>query len=287
MRELSTRQSVGYARRVASVRELLDEAIAVLDLADRDERAAKLFVIAAKLQATGDDVATAEARALLVKAADDGSALAAFDLGMLLVSGRGGEIDTAAGLLWLGRAATVLPAAATVLGGMLLFDGESAGDGITWLRRGAAAGEPSAFWLLGAAHLRGLGVAVDAGQARLLMAAAADAGVVEAQLELATMFADGVGGVRDETSAARWEQRAAEAGSAVGCMRVAERAAARPGGLTRSIAWLERAVEAGSAEAAARLAYLYTMGGEVPADEAAARHWIARAGELGWQWNPK
>src|SRR6185312_3672208 len=204
MRELSTRQSVGYARRVASVRELLDEAIAVLDLADRDERAAKLFVIAAKLQATGDDVATAEARALLVKAADDGSALAAFDLGMLLVSGRGGEIDTAAGLLWLGRAATVLPAAATVLGGMLLFDGESAGDGITWLRRGAAAGEPSAFWLLGAAHLRGLGVAVDAGQARLLMAAAADAGVVEAQLELATMFADGVGGVRDETSAARW-----------------------------------------------------------------------------------
>lgn len=272
---------------MATVQELLDEAMAVLDVADRDERAARLFVVAARLQATGDEVATAEARALLAKAADDGSALAAFDLGMLLMSGRGGEVDSAAGLMWLGRAATVLPAAATVLGGMLLFDAETAGEGIAWLRRAAAAGEASAFWLLGAAYLRGIGVAVDARQARVLVTAAAEGGVVEAQLELAAMFAGAVGGARDEGSAARWELRAAEAGSAVGCLRVAERAAARPGGMAQAIAWLARAAEAGSAEAAARLAHLYSMGGEVPADEAAARHWIARASELGWNWDPK
>ncbi len=93
-----------------------------------------------------------------------------------------------------------------------------------------------------------------------MIAAAAEAGVVEAQLELATMFAGGVGGARDEASAARWELAAAEAGSAEGCLRVAVRASARPGGLANAIAWLERAVEAGSAEAAARLAHVYSMG---------------------------
>ncbi len=111
---------------MATVAELLDEAMAVLDLVERDERAARLFVVAAKLVATGDAVAAAEARALLAKAADDGPPLAAFG---------GGEVDTAGGLSWLGRAATELPSAATMLGGMLFFDPDSAVDGITWLRR--------------------------------------------------------------------------------------------------------------------------------------------------------
>ena len=265
-----------------TVRELYDEAEAALALDDRDERAARLFVVAAKLQASGDEAAAEKARALLEHAAGDGSALAAFDLAMLLLSGRGGAVDTTGGMRWLARAATELPSAAVTLGGMLLFDPASAAEGIGWLRRAAAAGEATAFWLLGAAHLRGLGVAVDARQARLLIAAAADAGVVEAQLELATMFAGGVGGARDEASAARWELAAAAAGSAEACLRVAERSAARSGGLAQSIAWLERAAEAGSAEAAARLAHLYSMGRQVPRSEAAAERWTSRARELGW-----
>jgi len=151
---------------VATVDELLAEASEVLDVADVDARAAKLFVLAGRLQATGDERATAEARVLLAKAARDGSALAAFDLAMLLLAGRGGDVDTAGGLEWLGRAAVELPAAATVLGGLLLFDPARAVDGVAWLRRAAAAGEPSAFWLLGVAPRRGLGVAADAAQAR-------------------------------------------------------------------------------------------------------------------------
>ncbi|MGZ3443427.1 MAG: tetratricopeptide repeat protein, partial [Polyangia bacterium] len=169
---------------MATVKELLDEASAALDLVDRDERAARLFVVAGRLQATGDEAATAEARALLTKAARDGSSYAAFDLAMLLFAGRGGPVETEAALGWLEHAAGELPAAAVTLGGMLLFDPESAPEGISWLRRAAKSGEPSAFWLLGAAHLRGLGVAADAQQARVLLAAAAEAGVTEAQLEL-------------------------------------------------------------------------------------------------------
>jgi TPR repeat protein len=272
---------------VATVDELLAEASAALDVADVDERAARLFVVAGRLQATGDEHATAEARVLLTRAARDGSALAAFDLAMLLLAGRGGDVDTAGGLEWLGRAAAELPTAAAVLGGMLLFDAESAPDGIAWLRQAAAKNEPSAFWLLGAAHLRGLGVAVDARQARMLVTAAAEAGVVEAQLELARLYVDGVGGARDETAAARWERAAAEAGSADGCLRVAERAARRPGGTALAIPWLERAAGAGSAEAAARLAHLYSMGREVTRDMGLAERWMTLAKELGWQPDPE
>jgi len=272
---------------VPTVNELLAEARDALEIADRDARAARLFVVAGKLHATGDEAATTEARALLAKAAHDGSALGAFDLAMLLLGGRGGDVDTSEGLTWLRRAATELPAAAVVLGGMLLFDAESATEGVEWLRRAAAAGEAPAFWLLGAAHLRGLGVAVDAHKARVLCAAAAEAGVVEAQLELARLYHGGVGGARDEAAAARWERAAAEAGSAEACLRVAERAASRGGGLPLAIPWLERAADAGSAEAAARLANIYLMGREVPYDAVVAERWMARAKELGWRWEPE
>lgn len=270
---------------MATVEELLAEATDALAIDDRDVRAARLFVLAGRLQATGGEYATAEARVLLTRAARDGYALAAFDLAMLLMAGRGGDVDIGAGLEWLGRAATELPTAAAVLGGMLLFDAESAPDGIAWLRQAAAANEPAAFWLLGAAHLRGLGVAVDERQARVLLTQAAEAGVVEAQLELARLYVAGVGGVRDESAAARWELAAAEAGNADGCLRVAERVASRPGGLSRAIAWLERAANAGSAEAAARLASIYFMGREVPPDPAQAERWKRRADELGWRPN--
>ncbi|MGZ3428936.1 MAG: tetratricopeptide repeat protein, partial [Polyangia bacterium] len=179
-----------------------------------------------------------------------------------------------------------LPAAAVTLGGMLLFDPESAPEGISWLRRAAKSGEPSAFWLLGAAHLRGLGVAVDAQQARVLLAAAAEAGVTEAQLELARLYVEGVGGARDDAAAARWEQAAAHGGSADGCVRVAERLLSRGGNLALAIPWLERAAEAGSAAAAARLAHFYLMGAEVPYDAALAERWMERARALGWSWEP-
>lgn len=219
-------------------------------------------------------------RAALAAAADGGDAAAAFELALLLLGG-GGDDDRAAGLARLARAAEAVPAAAAMLGGILLLDPARAAEGIGWLRRAAGAGEASAFWLLGAAHLRGLGVGVDARQARLLMAQAAEGGVVAAQLELARLYVDGVGGARDEAAAARWERAAAEAGSADGCLRVAERAASRPGGVALAIPWLERAADLGSAAAAERLADLYSMGREVARDQAAAERWRGRADALG------
>jgi TPR repeat protein len=161
---------------------------------------------------SGDDAnENAAARAVLEEAAQAGSAHAALELGLMLTSGRGGAVDTRAGVEWITRAANAgLAAAAVLLGGTLLTIDAHAADGVAWLRKAAAAEEWNAFWLLGVAYWCGLGVARDATQARLLLQVAAQHEVVEAQIELAAMYADGIGGARDEAAAAMWRKRAAE-----------------------------------------------------------------------------
>lgn len=252
---------------------------------DVEARAARLFVLASELLAMAGDEAEAAlvGRRWLEQAAHDGSSHAALELGLLMTAGRGGAVEPEAGIAWVTRAADAgVSVAALLLGGTLLATADRAVEGVAWLRRAAAAEEWSALWLLGSAHLRGLGVAPDAAQARLLFHVAAQHGVVEAQLELATLYGHGIGGARDEAAAARWEQSAAEAGHATGCLRVAERALAQPGGVARALPWLERAAAGGSGEAAARLAELHRDGRELPRDDAAVARWRARAAELGY-----
>lgn len=240
---------------------------------DEGERGARLFVIASELVERGD----ARGREILEEAAGVGSSHAALELGLLMMR----RDEAQAGVAWIARAAEAgLAAAAVMLGGALLTVEERASEGVGWLRKAAAAQEWSAFWLLGVAHLRGLGVARDAAQARMLLQAAAQHEVVEAQLELATMYAGGVGGARDDAAAASWERRAADAGHAVGCLRVGERLLAQAGGAARAVPWLERAAGGGSVEAAMRLAQLYSDGRELSRDEIAAARWRARAEEL-------
>ncbi len=248
---------------------------------DAGERAARLFVIATQLAASAEPADVVRARALLEEAAEAGSTHAALELGLMLTAGRGGAVDAEAGVAWIARAAEAgLGAAAVLLGGALLTVEPRAGEGVAWLRKAAAAQEWSAFWLLGVAYLRGLGVARDAAQARLMLQEAAQHEVADAQLELAALYAGGVGGARDDAAAAAWEKRAAEAGHAVGCWRVAERALAQAGGVARALPWLERAVAAGSVAAAERLAALHADGRELPRDDEAAARWRARADEL-------
>lgn len=182
-------------------------------LTDAGERAASLFVVASQLVASDDAQKNVAARAVLEEAAHAGSAHAALELGLMLTSGRGGAVDARAGAEWITRAASAgLPAAAVLLGGTLLNIAAQAANGVAWLRKAAAAQEWNAFWLLGVAFWCGLGVARDVAQARLLLQVAAQHEVVEAQIELAAMYAAGIGGARDEAAAAMWNKRAAQGG---------------------------------------------------------------------------
>lgn len=266
--------------------QLRRDAEAALVEPDGEPRQARLFLAACELAGSDDEVAIGEGRGLMQLAADEGSAPAAFAVGLMMLAGRGGPVDRTGGLGYLERAAAAaLSAAAVALGGLLLLEPERAAEGLDWLRRAAVAGDEQAYWLLGSAHLRGLGVAADPVRARMLYGVAAERGVVSAQLELARLFDDGVGGRRDAEAAARWEQAAADAGSAEGCLRLGIRHGARPGSLAQAVAWLMRAAELGSAEAAARLARLYRAGGELQAAPDEASRWHQRAHALGWEWD--
>ncbi|HEX8108827.1 MAG TPA: hypothetical protein VF516_13940, partial [Kofleriaceae bacterium] len=72
--------------------------------------------------------------------------------------------------------------------------------------------EGLALHWLGLAHFHGHGVEKDLARARALQLEAAARGVVDAQLELSLLLAQGIGGRRDARGAARWEAKAAEAG---------------------------------------------------------------------------
>jgi TPR repeat protein len=256
---------------------------AALGELDRDARAARLFLAASELAACGDALAVYEARELLRLAGDEGNAYAALEAGLMMLAGRGGPVEADAGLAYVERAAGLgLPLAALTAGGILLLDGARAADGVVWLRRAAAASQWVAFWLLGAAHLRGHGVPVDAAQARVLLAVAAEHGIVDAQWELAQLYDAGIGGARDTAAADRWRRAAAQAGHADACVAVAERHLEQPGGVALALPLLERAADAGSAKAAARLAGLHLGAGDLPYDAAAVERWMARAAALGW-----
>jgi TPR repeat protein len=267
--------------------ELRRRAAAALDERDPDVRLARLVVVGIELAGSDDDGAASDGRRLLVRAADDGSPHAAALVALMLLAGRGGPADPAAGLAYLRRAADGgVTTAGLMLGGLLLADDARAAEGVEALRAAAAAGEWSAFWLLGVAHLAGRGVATDGARARALMQVAADHGVVEAHLELARLHELGIGGARSADVAARHERAAAEAGSAEGCLRVAERLMVEPGRVPFAVPWLARAADGGSAVAAARLARLYLAGVDLPYDAAEAERWMARAKALGWDWEP-
>ena len=258
----------------------LDEARA---LVDTDERAARLFVVASQLATSDDARQVAEGRAVLEEAALAGSSHAALELGLMLAAGRrrggcggGCRVDDARRSRgWrrrrccsAGRSSPSSRARRTGSPGCARRRRRRSG-----MRSGCSA------W----AYLRGLGVARDAAQARVMLQAAAQHEVVEAQVELAALFADGIGGARDEAAAAAWNKRAAES------VAIRSAAGASPSGRWRSrAAWRARCRGSSAPPAPAavrrRRAWRGCMptGATYPADADAAARWRARAVELGY-----
>src|SRR5256885_17269166 len=113
-------------------------------MADVDARAARLFVVATKMAAAGE---VGEARALLQRAAEDGSPYAALELGIMMAAGMGGSADPEGGIAWVVRAAEAgVAAAAGVVGGGGAGDpGGRGGGGPGGGRRGGGGGGGGIF----------------------------------------------------------------------------------------------------------------------------------------------
>ena len=114
--------------------------------------------------------------------------------------------------------------------------------------------------------------------------AAAECGLVEAQLCLGRMRLDGQGGPRDPARAFAWFTRAAEADNPDACNmlgRCHEHGWGTPVDVAAAAIWYGRAAEAGDAWAQYNLGHLYLNGDGVRRDAGRALAWYRRAADQG------
>jgi localization factor PodJL len=116
------------------------------------------------------------------------------------------------------------------------------------LAEAAKKGDPLAFFEIGAVYTEGRGVKADLAEAAKWYQKAADAGIAPAEYRLASLYEKGTGVARD---------------------------------LTKAKGLYEKAAEKGNASAMHNLAVLLASGGEGAPDFAAAGKWFAKAADLG------
>ena len=158
---------------------------------------------------------------------------------------------------------------------------------MTWFRRAADTGFPSAMSRLAEIHERGLvGEKPDTALARQWYTRAAERNDPFAHVGLGRMYARGSGTAADGRQAATHFERAAELGSAAGMFELATLYAEGAPGIERdqakAVQLFRTAADAGDASAMLRLAGIYAQGQSgLPRDVEASRMWLRRAAEAG------
>ena len=148
--------------------------------------------------------------ALFLAEAQEGNALAMYDLGRMFADGLGREIDMEQAQSWYKKAlAAFLEAEATPyveyrIGKMYaagLGTEQSYTQAASWFEEAAEQGNKFAMYSLAGLYLRGQGVEKDEAKARELYQRSAAKGVPYAAYELAKMYQGGIGGEADSTVA--------------------------------------------------------------------------------------
>ncbi len=229
-----------------------------------------------------------EARNWLDKAIALGEPAASFELGVMLIEGRLGPADLAAGERCFAAAAKALPSYYTEIGCyFLLMDGKympvatAKAKGLAYLRRGAALGETDAMMRLGSAYKLGTDAPKDMPAAMSWFMEAALKGNPEGMKELAFAYWSGQEGVRkDMAETVRWFQRAVDKGDIMSMLTLGE--LLRDGNgvkqdLPRAVALFRRGAELDSRLNQKALAELYEKGLGVPKSIQQAYFWQAVA----------
>ena len=182
--------------------------------------AAGTFEDAVDANARGD---YAKALRLICPLANDGVAVAQFNLGLMYLTGHGVQQDDAAAALWFRKAAEQgYVFAQSNLGAQYRY-----GRGVTqdhteavmWFRKAADQGDGIAEFLLGDQYANGAGVPLDYGESANWFRKAAEHDHRVAKLYLGVMYSEGRGVQQDyvrahmwfDLSAAQGEQRAVKA----------------------------------------------------------------------------
>ncbi|CAN7162740.1 MULTISPECIES: SEL1-like repeat protein [unclassified Ensifer] len=158
------------------------------------------------------------------------------------------------------------------------------GFGPVALVTAAKGGDPLAFYEIGARYTEGRGVNEDLAEAAKWYQRAADAGVVPAEYRLASMYEKGSGLTRDAAKAKVLYLKAAEQGNASAMHNLAVMLASGRDGspdFAEATKWFAKAAELGIRDSQFNLAVLYARGNGVPQDLEASYKWFSAAAREG------
>lgn len=151
------------------------------------------------------------------------------------------------------------------------------------LKAAAAAGNPLAFYEIGARFTEGRGVPVDLRTAASWYQRAADLGHAPSQYRIANFYEKGSGLERDLDAAKKWYQLSAEQGnaSAMHNLAVLYATAGTVPDYDSAAQWFDRAAGVGVRDSQVNLAILYARGDGVPRDLEKSYKWFAIAANDG------
>ncbi|CZT34102.1 localization factor PodJL [Rhizobium sp. 9140] len=144
----------------------------------------------------------------------------------------------------------------------------------------ARAGDPKAYFEIGAVYTEGRGVKADFAKAAEWYQRAADAGVVPAQYRLGSLYEKGTGVPRDPARARALYQQAAESGNANAMHNLAVMLASGSGAnpdFTLASMWFAKAADLGLRDSQFNLAILYARGNGVAKDLLESYKWFSVA----------
>ncbi|WP_026186562.1 peptidoglycan-binding protein [Ensifer sp. BR816] len=148
----------------------------------------------------------------------------------------------------------------------------------------AKGGDPLAYYEIGTRFTEGRGVKEDLAEAARWYQRAADAGVVPAGYRLANLYEKGAGVTRDASKAKALYQKAAEAGNASATHNLAVMLASGRDGapdLAAAAKWFEKAANLGVRDSQFNLAVLYARGNGVDQSLGESYKWFAIAARDG------
>ncbi len=187
--------------------------------------------------------------------ANDGDAVAQYNIGVMYDEGTGVERDVAKVIEWWSHAADQGHLMAQHNLALLFI--ERGGDGdfdeaAFWLKRAAANGFVRSQYSLAKLYATGLGVEKDDARALDLFLAAGQAGFVKAQYNLGKIYRDGIGVEADSGVSVDWFTKAANQGYAKAQEKLASRFADGTGverDVIEALKWAILATQQGSSSA--------------------------------------
>ena len=162
---------------------------------------------------------------------------------------------------------------------------EDAAEAVRWFRQAAEQGLAGAQYNLGVMYANGDGVPEDKAEAVQWYRQAAEQGFTEAQYTLGVMYDNGQGVPEDDAEAVKWYRRAAEQGKKAEAQlslgRMNYNGEGGPKNNAEAVKWFRLSAEQGNAEAQLGLGILYEQGWGVPEDYVLAYAWYNLASAQG------